>query len=54
MEDFEQWLNDLDLQTLTDELKEDIIEKMQTVHEDAYSEGYRDAKENMLDYLTNM
>jgi hypothetical protein len=54
MEDFERWLNDLDLQTLTDELKEEIIERVQIVHEDAYGEGFGDAKGNMLDYLDSI
>jgi hypothetical protein len=34
MEDFEQWLNDLDLQTLTDELKEEILEKVYMLYND--------------------
>jgi hypothetical protein len=35
MEDFEQWLNDLDLQTLTDELKEEILERVYMLYNDA-------------------
>jgi hypothetical protein len=34
MEDFEQWLNDLDLQTLTDELKEEILERVYMLYND--------------------
>ena len=33
MEDFEQWLNDLDLQTLTDELKEEILERVYMLYD---------------------
>ena len=35
MEDFEQWLNDLDLQTLTDELKEEILERVYMLYNNA-------------------
>lgn len=54
MEDFEQWLNDLDLQTLTDELKSEILERVQVVYEDAYGEGYHEAKHNMFNALEDM
>lgn len=54
MENFERWLNDLDLQTLTDELKQEIIERVQIVYEDAYGEGFGDARGNMLDYLNSI
>ena len=54
MEDFEQWLNDLDLQTLTDELKSEILERVQVVHEDGYGDGYREAVNNMYVALESM
>jgi len=55
MEDFERWLIDeVGTQTLTDELKKEIIERVQIVHEDAYGEGFGDAKDNMLDYLDSI
>ena len=34
MENFERWLNDLDLQTLTDELKEEILERVYMLYND--------------------
>ena len=39
MEDFERWLEDLELQTLTDELKNEILERVQELEDDAYEEG---------------
>ena len=55
MEDFERWLIDeLGTQTLTDKLKKEIIERVQIVHEDAYGEGYSEAKDNMFNYLENI
>ena len=54
MEDFIDWLNDLDTQTLTDELKKEILERVQDVQQDAYGEGYSEAKDNMFNYLEGM
>ena len=34
MEEFEEWLFSLPLQTLTDELKEDIMDKVRLIDED--------------------
>lgn len=57
MEDFEIWLMDeLETQTLTDELKEDILMRIQDLcddaHEEGYEEGYNKAKEEITDYIT--
>ena len=40
MEDFERWLIDeLQTQTLTDELKDEILERVRELEDDAYEEG---------------
>jgi hypothetical protein len=55
MEDFERWLIDeLETQTLTDELKDEILERVRVLYEDTYAEGYSEAKDNMLNYLEDM
>lgn len=38
-EDFEEWLINLPLQTLTDELKEDILQKVDEVLDDIKTDG---------------
>jgi uncharacterized protein (UPF0335 family) len=48
MEDFENWLENLNIQTLTAELKQEILEKVEDIHEDAYGEGYDDAKNEII------
>lgn len=45
MEDFEEWLESLEIQTLTDELKSDILEKVQDLYNNAYDEAYLEGKE---------
>lgn len=57
MEDFERWLIDeLETQTLTDELKDEIFQRVKELYTDAqgegYDEGYSDAKHEIIDYLT--
>jgi flagellar biosynthesis/type III secretory pathway protein FliH len=39
MIDFENWLEDLDIQTLTDELKKEIIERVNELCDDEYEKG---------------
>ena len=36
MDEFEKWLEDLELQTLTDELKETILRQAWLVYDDGY------------------
>ena len=57
MEDFERWLIDeLQTQTLTDELKNEILERVRDLHECAYreghDEGYADAKHEIIEHIT--
>ena len=56
MEDFENWLEYLEIQTLTDELKEEILEREKELYENAqsegYGEGYSEAKHDIIDHLT--
>ena len=54
MENFIDWLDDLDIQTLTDELKKEILERVEVLVQDAYGDGYFEAKDNMLNYLDSM
>ena len=48
MEDFEKWLEVLKNKTLTAELKQEILEKVEDIHEDAYGKGYGDAKNEII------
>lgn len=52
MEDFQEWLDSLELQTLTDELKSDILERVKDVYDDGYNEGYGEAKHDVINHLT--
>ena len=54
MIDFENWLEDLEIQTLTEELKKEILKRVDDLHKDAYGEGYGDAKDTMYNHLENM
>ena len=55
MEDFEEWLIDeLETQTLTDELKDEILEKVRDIYDEAYLEGKEQAKFEILNCINNM
>jgi hypothetical protein len=52
MEDFQDWLEDLETQTLTDELKKEILEKVEILQEESYGLGYSEAKYEIIDHIT--
>lgn len=56
-EEFQDWLAGLDVQTLTDELKETIAENMLAVvnkeREEAWYEGFDEAKEKLQHFIDN-
>lgn len=47
MGEFEEWLEKLELQTLTDELKDSICEKALKI----YADGYQAAKSDMIEHI---
>jgi len=53
----DKWLENLDIQTLTDDLKSEIIEKVtyqvETLNMNAYDEGYNEARDEIMNYITN-
>jgi flagellar biosynthesis/type III secretory pathway protein FliH len=53
--EFIQWITDLDLQTLTDELKEEIVtsaeEAFMSEYDYGYQEGYTDAKDDIVSHI---
>ena len=53
-DDFSFWLENLDTQTLTDELKREIIEYAESLIQDAYDEGYQQAKEDALEKISSL
>ena len=53
-DDFRFWLENLDTQTLTDELKQEIIEYAEDLIEAAYDEGYQQAKEDALEKISSL
>tara|TARA_R110000868_G_scaffold36248_1_gene128750 strand:- start:16161 stop:16340 length:180 start_codon:yes stop_codon:yes gene_type:complete len=57
MEELIKWLENLDIQTLTDDLKSEIIEKVtyqvETLNMNAYDEGYNEARDEIMNYITN-
>jgi len=54
IDEFNEWIEGLDLQTLTDELKEEIITRVEELCDDARAEGFNNARGNMLDYLDSI
>jgi flagellar basal body-associated protein FliL len=55
MEDFERWLIDeVETQTLTDELKDEIIQRVAELYDDAYLEGKEQMKFEIADYINNL
>jgi len=53
VEDFAYWLEGLDVQTLTDELKGDIIDKVRDALEEIYTEGFVDGKQAAIVDIQN-
>jgi hypothetical protein len=57
MEELTKWLENLDIQTLTDDLKSEIIEKVtyqvEILNMNAYDEGYNEARDEIMNYITN-
>jgi hypothetical protein len=49
--EFTEWIKDLDLQTLTDELKNEICEVVDGIYLNAKDEGYEEAKAEILEYI---
>lgn len=53
MHEFEDWLKELATQTLTYELKDEILEKVEFLIEKSWNEGYDAAKQDIVEYITN-
>ena len=51
-EEFVEWMEGLQIQTLTDELKQDIIEKATDLYTEGHAEGYGDAKHEIINHIT--
>lgn len=54
MNDFIKWLEDLETQTLTDELKQSILSYVEEVLHDEYLRGYKKAAHDALEVVTNL
>lgn len=52
-EEFAEWLEELEVQTLTDELKRSILEKVGQVCADNYDSGSQNTKDNIINYIEN-
>jgi hypothetical protein len=53
IDEFNEWIEGLDLQTLTDELKQEIITRVEELYDDARAEGYGEAKDHMILFIEN-
>ena len=53
IDEFNEWIEGLDLQTLTDELKEEIMTRVEELCDEARSEGYYQAKDHMILFIEN-
>lgn len=51
LDSFIDWIRELDIQTLTDELKDEIIEKVEELTDECKAEGYSEAVDTMSDFL---
>lgn len=58
MNEFEEWLVNLDAETLTDELKDEILERVKELeeytHDEAYLEGKEQAKFEIIEQIKNI
>ena len=54
LDNFIDWIRELNIQTLTDELKEEIIEKVEELADECKAEGYSEAVDTMNDFLHSM
>lgn len=52
-DDLSSWLEDLDLQTLTDELKHEIFSHVIDIADAYYKQGWSDAKEEIIYLMEN-
>jgi hypothetical protein len=48
-----EWLEELPIQTLTYELKDEILRRLIIEREESYGQGYSDAKEDILNLIKN-
>lgn len=53
MIEFQFWLYDIETQTLTTELKDEIFEMVEHLVNQTYSEGVSDAKEKIISHIEN-
>lgn len=53
MEEFQEWLEGLETQTLTDELKDSIINYVSDIMHTEYLKGYAKAGKDAVDYVKN-
>lgn len=51
MDDFRFWLESLDTQTLTDELKQEILEYAEGLFEDEFAKGYSAALKEVVYHI---
>lgn len=51
---FVDWLKSLEIQTLTDELKQEIIDRVNDLIQDVFNEGYEQAKQNALEKINDL
>jgi hypothetical protein len=53
MIEFEFWLYNIETQTLTDDLKKEILEMVEELFNSTYQEAYYDAKQKIVNYIEN-
>jgi len=53
VDDLKSWLKDLDLQTLTDELKDEIFNHVIDIADAYYKQGWTDAKQEIIHLMEN-
>ena len=53
MIEFEFWLYDIETQTLTDDLKQEILEMVEELVNNTYNDGFWDAKQKIVNYIEN-
>jgi hypothetical protein len=51
MIEFQFWLYDLELQTLTDDLKQEIFEMVEDLVNNTYNDGFFDAKQKIINHI---
>lgn len=53
-EDFKEWIEDLEIQTFTDELRAEILEWVESMYWESQDEGYERCRQDAINKINEM